>query len=218
MILLLLGGFAVLQGLNQENQSGTRFLTLERGKRLADLVRDTDRELVIEDHLTIADKAPPNEGYSLAHWKTVFSDVVLVVRVSQVQSALTLEQDWITTTVRATAQEVLKNSTAAELRQGTQLKFKLDGGEILLGRTRVHAHSKLAKPFRQGKAYLIFASVGPNDELWAYVDESYELADGKLLRQLVREPSDEITEQDLGSVLYEIRRTALDRRPGVSIR
>jgi hypothetical protein len=145
MILLLLGGFAVLQGLNQENQSGTRFLTLERGKRLADLVRDTDRELVIEDHLTIADKAPPNEGYSLAHWKTVFSDVVLVVRVSQVQSALTPEQDWITTTVRATAQEVLKNSTAAELRQGTQLKFKLDGGEILLGRTRVHAHSKLAK-------------------------------------------------------------------------
>ena len=167
---------------------GARMKRFEEGRKIVDRfdARAGDRDVVVERWEDDHAEGPPL-GYSPVAWQTIFSPVVMVVKVTSVEGYLTEDETWINSRVTATVTQLLKNATSADLRLNSEVTFVTDGGAIKTGSHVLEAISrsgtKRAEQFRKNRDYLIFTVNRPGNLLYAYPPTSFEIV-GKELRPL----------------------------------
>lgn len=187
------------------------------GAPLASLLRDSDRVLTVVAQSEFGLEVPPPEGTTLAEWKTLFSDVVAVVDVTERTSKVSDEGDWITSTVTATLVDVLKQPQKTALHAGERVSFPQSGGEIQLDGKIVRAVFSHSQPLLPGHRYLLFVLLNDDGRWNAGPSEAYEIEEGRLraLRRRTGRPADAIESNEHEQSVRDLIRVASSKpRPG----
>lgn len=155
-------GYAAVQAIRDVKQEKP---TLHRvGSPLADLIPPGQKEITVQKDQSPPGIVQPPAGMGQLEWMTSVSNAVFVIRVSGLSPRLTPQRDWITTTVAAEIESIIKISAAADVRIGSAISFEQDGGDLAINGTSVHARLHWTDPFNTGKRYLIFA--GRSGDTW----------------------------------------------------
>jgi hypothetical protein len=135
--------------------------------------------------------------------------VVIVLEVTNVVSALTTDKSWIDTRVMALADEVLK-SRKRPLVPGQQLDVEYEGGKLMIGSCLVTAGEPLK--IEAGRRYLLFLVAHPETGAMYLSGTPLMIDGGKLVNPWVvelgspaRDPLHGLT---LKQVAKEVRRFA----------
>jgi hypothetical protein len=126
----------------------------KRGVDLTARLEPADQEVFVE-----WDCCPPDSGAieGLSHFDllTRTSDAVVLVRIARLEGSLTQRRDWITSTVAADVQAVLKADDLGPA-NGERIVFEIEEGVTRLGDTLVVARRTWAVPVEEGSTYLVF--------------------------------------------------------------
>jgi hypothetical protein len=138
-----------------------REVPLSPGTPLIEQIRNGEDTLIVRSTRSRPLEVLPPPNTSLFDWSTANASSVVVAEIIGRSPVLTKAGDWITSTIEASILEVLKESSTWSARAGGTFSFEQDGGEALVGGTRVRAILPWAKPFEVGHRYLLFVSVHP---------------------------------------------------------
>jgi hypothetical protein len=166
--------------------SEIRRVMSQRGTPLHQFPKTGERELVVEK-----DQSPPmvvgaGPGASELEWYASLAEVVLLVRVTRVDSSLSQGADWISSVVSADVLEVLEEpAETGESYSGKLVRFEQDGGEMDLNGARVRAVLRWASGFEVGKTYMVFGgAVGDSRAFKVTQEISFEIDESSTLRPL----------------------------------
>lgn len=177
------------------------------GTPLAALVRPHEDHLIVESTKSRPLRVLPPKGVSTIEWKSKFASAVVLADAVEVLPQLTAAEDWIVSVVSASVTEILKPSQLWNVQAGTEFSFVDEGGELLVGGTRVTALLPWSTPVEAGKRYLIFVSIDPSTKkIVVGAGSVYEVSGSRLVR-LAAEPSgqDDIERIEASEVFGRIR-------------
>ncbi len=167
-------------------RNGARMKRYDQGRRIVDRFDATagDRDVVVERWENDGEGEGPPPGISDVAWRTIFSPVVMVVRVHSVEGQVTEDGTWIESRVTSTVIQLLKNSTPANLQTNSPVSFVTSGGALKVGNNLLEARTRTqryrTKPFRADGVYLVFALRRPGDILYAHPEIAYEIVGNRL--------------------------------------
>jgi len=178
------------------------------GKPVSELVQPHEDTILLMDTTSRPLEVLSPANVSIIDWKSQGADAIMVAEVHSVDAKLSQSQDWITSTITGSIVEVLKKPRWWNALPGDQLSFNWDGGEILIGGTRVIAVVPWSKPFEQGKRYLMFFGADPsNKTVITGPTAAYEMTEVRGFRRLAQNLSgdEEIEKLSPEAVLIRIR-------------
>lgn len=171
----------------QPVRPGARMKKFDGGKILAKFDADAgDRDVVVErwDQLSDDGLGPP-PGTSEVAWRTIYSPVVIVLRVTSVESYLSEGETWIESRVTGNVTQLLKDSRSVKLRLNAPVTFVASGGRIKIGDNVLQALTRTRQSrtaeFSVGADYLIFFRTLPGEVLFAHPENAFQLAGNRLL-------------------------------------
>jgi hypothetical protein len=186
------------------------------GRPIVSLIKPGDAELTVVGVTSPQLRVLAPQGTSEIEWEGHLADVILRIRVTGTQAAITARGDWVTSTVSGQIKEVLKPSSKTTFAIDQQVSFAMDGGDVTLAMPgsafpiRVHADVPWAMPFQTGVEYLAFGWLPTSDQLLVGLDAAYELTTDGYVRSLVRDrPADEINGALASDVLTKLRSVSL---------
>jgi hypothetical protein len=194
-------GFGVLPTQVIEAKQKTRKVDRKPGRPITEELLPTDEVLQVEEWQPPGVPPRPPQGRSRLQQMTIEASAVFVVTVDSVTGTLSLEGDWIDSSVVAAVSQVLKNSDPPA-QSGHLLTFGATGGEIAIGSQKIRATLKDNHPFEPGRSYLVFLRE-EGKQLWAYSAE-VALIDGTELVPLSPEGRFKFPSNDKDAVLDEI--------------
>lgn len=168
---------------------GARMKRFDSEKKIIDRFDASagDRDVVVERWENDGESVGPPPGVSDVAWRTIYSPVVMIVRVTAIEGYLAEDGMWIESRMTGTVTQLLKNATPANLELNSPVFFTASGGTITTGSHSIEALPRTArgrdKQFRKNGDYLIFTVKRPGDVLFAHPHASYEIV-GKQLRAL----------------------------------
>jgi len=202
----------VLAMFAESGSNQVRSVRYARGRPIASLIKPDDTELVIVSSSSppLIVTAPP--GTSEIEWETHNADVVLQLRVDNVEPTLTDSGDWIETKVSAVVVDILKSTPKRSFSAGERVGFMADGGEIKMiapstnRPITVKAEVPWSMPFQPGVDYLAFGWIPEDEKLVISPHAAYELTSDGHLRSLLRHrPADEVNGAPASQILEQIR-------------
>jgi hypothetical protein len=184
LVSLLLAASSRAQDPSPSDQPGRgpgRIVERDRNQRMFEYLQATDEEVTVLDSGHEPDVVEAPQGFAI-QVSTELAAFVAVIKVNRRCARISDDERWIVTSVEATVEDILKDTTRPRLTVGSAIEFHEDGGEIQTpdGR-RVSAQHDWAAPFRVDGRYLVFGSVNPEaGEISIGPATSYEFVGSKL--------------------------------------
>ena len=178
-----------------QGTGGTRRV-VSSGRPLAEQLRPTDRDVVIEINAYPPQTVAPPAGEARAASVARHSDVIVVVRtvsktpqlvrrnLMQNTAAAVAQANWISSRVEARVERVIKGSDGLPLAPGSPLVFEDNSGVATIGNTRVETVVPWERPMVAGRRYLLGGSV--RDGMFVR-GLTYEEDDSGLLKSMRRQ-------------------------------
>jgi hypothetical protein len=211
----LLIAYAVQSSQAQDHHNPlARQVRRQRGVPITSLLRPSEKQLVVRFDRFPDGMADPLPGVSYSAWLTQLSDVVMRARVESRESALTSDQDWINTSVRAKVLQILKWTGRRSFAEGQEVSFLEEGGGLDLGGRQIDAIVEWADRCEVDKEYLIFAELNADNDLVVGPGSTYEIVSGKTFRSLLKtaRDADSIPKSSVNSVLEDIMRNTMVKK------
>jgi len=183
-------------------------LTSRKGIPLSEIIKNGPKDVpvVVEKDQPSPLFVHPPEGTGQLEWIASGVPFVLIIRIEGMTPMLTSQRDWVTTTVRARVEQIIKKRSEAPLAVGQVIQFSQDGGEITLDGVRVKARVPWTESFQPGARYLVFAEYLGTPDLHISPNTSYEIDAHDTLKALALEgPATAETNLPLSSALTRIR-------------
>lgn len=153
LIALTLGA---TQAAQQSATPRTQYRTMHRpGHALEELLTPGAESLIVEKDQFPPMIAEPRPGTGELEWLTSNAPTVIILTVRAITPNLVTSRDWIESEVHATVDQMLKYSPV--ITQGSSVKFRQDGGEMMIRGTKVTAVLDYADGFSPKQRYLVFA-------------------------------------------------------------
>lgn len=153
---------------------GARMKRFQFGKKIVESFDASagDRDVVVERWENDGEGEGPPPGVSDVAWRTIFSPVVMVVRVNSIQGYVTEDGTWIESLITGTVIRLLKNSTPTDLQVDAPVSFVTSGGQIRVDDYVLQAVTRTAlyrtKELRINGEYLVFAVKRAGGTLYAH--------------------------------------------------
>ena len=125
-------------------------------RTIASQLRSGDTEVHVVAMSTPPLGIVPGEGDDAAALLAGFSDAVLRLHVAGLDSRLSDSGAWVKTTVRARVDEVVKPDEGVNLTVGDEVRFELQGGEVMIGSVKVRGVLPWSRAIAAGRNYLVF--------------------------------------------------------------
>lgn len=186
-------------------------LRSRKGTPLSDVIKNARKDVpvIVEKDQSPPLNVNPPQGTRQLEWMTSLVPLVMVIRIDALDPILRPpDEDWVTTTVRARVEEIVKKRGEAPLSVGDSIQFTQDGGDITINGVRVLARVPWSDNFQLGGRYLVFADYVGTD---VRVDpqSSYQVDAQDALRALARQGiSTTETNVSLATALSRIRGAA----------
>jgi hypothetical protein len=155
--ILVLGIVATLPGALRTSAAQLRVrhvLRQDDDRPLADRVQPDDDVLVLDEGGNTASAGEHPTADQLIDLSTTFSDLVVVLNITDAETHLVDEGKWLRTGLSGVVTDVLMASPERPMAAGEHVALEIEGGQLQIGRTLVRSavSATLAK---QGK-YLLF--------------------------------------------------------------
>ena len=180
-------GFVPVQA-RQSAPQQTEVLRRRTGVPITALLKKGQQEVVVSKDQDPPLFAEPPNGMGQLEWMTQGSPYVVVARVKGLKPSLTPTEDWISTTVLAEIEAVIKEPERNSAGVGTTIEFPQDGGRMTISGVRVHAQLPWATEFAVDEQYLLFARRDQPEGTWRVSHPaSYRIGSDQRLVSLARD-------------------------------
>jgi hypothetical protein len=187
--LVLLGGLVLAAVQSRGTGSQDQTIRSRKGTPLQALIPSGVTTVTIEKDQTPSLSVDPPPGMNQLEWITSLSPFVFVLRVESVMPQLTPDGDWITSTVNARIEDVLRSPVNQPHLAGDTIEFIQEGGDMTIAGTVVHAVVSWTYAFQASERYLVFAKLTSSSQWIVSDSDSYKITSLGRIVSLGRESS-----------------------------